>query len=316
MGSRRDSLHGLIVVDKPAGLSSAAVVHRVRGRLGVRRAGHTGTLDPLATGVLPVCIGEATKLAGYLIAEDKAYRATIELGAETDTFDVEGEVVARDLDAAARVTRAAIDAAIARRTGPQQQEPPLYSAIKIGGRRMHEMARAGETVERAPRAVTIHSIAVVAAPLPRIVVDVACTKGTYIRSLAHDLGRDLGCGAHLVALRRTRTGPYGEDRAIPLDHLDRHRATTALIPMAQVTGMPSLVVDPALEPLVALGVVLSAGALGAAPPEASIFQLVSQDGRLLAVVGIERDQVRYHRVFRRLDDRGRFLHSSPTKPLT
>jgi tRNA pseudouridine55 synthase len=297
---RGDSLHGLIVVDKPAGLSSAAVVHRVRGRLGVRRAGHTGTLDPLATGVLPVCVGDATKLAGYLIAEDKAYRATIELGAETDTYDAEGEVVARDAEAAARVTRAQVDAAIARRTGPQLQEPPLYSAIKIGGRRMHELARAGEAVERAPRAVTIHTIAVVELAATRLVIDVECTKGTYIRSLAHDLGRDLGCGAHLCALRRTRTGPYGEDQAIVLDHLDRRRAATALVPMPRVTGMPSLVVEPALEPLVALGVVLSAGALGAAIPEVPVFQLVSQDGRLLALVGIERDHVRYHRVFGRL----------------
>lgn len=295
----RDRLNGLIIVDKPTGLSSAAVVNRVRGRLGVPRAGHTGTLDPLATGVLPVCIGEATKLAGYLIAEDKAYRATIALGAATDTYDSEGEVVSRDDAAAARVTREAIARALATRVGPQLQEPPAYSAIKVGGRRMHELARAGETVERAPRAVTIHSIAIVEhdAELGHVVIDVACSKGTYIRSLAHDLGADLGCGAHLIALRRTRTGAYGEDRAIPLDLVDRTRVATALIPMVAMTGMPSVTVERALEPLVALGVVLSAGALPAAP-EAPVFQLVSEDGRLLALVGVSSGEVRYHRVFR------------------
>jgi tRNA pseudouridine55 synthase len=295
MGSL-DALCGLIIVDKPIGLSSAAVVNRVRGRLGIKRAGHTGTLDPLATGVLPVCLGEATKLAGYLLAEDKAYRATLVLGAETSTYDSEGEVTARDPAGAAAVTRAALDAAIAKRTGAQLQEPPLYSAIKVGGRRMHAYARAGEAVERALRPVTIHRIAVAEVALPRVVLDIECSKGTYIRSLAFDLGRDLGCGAHLGALRRTRTGTYDEALAIPLDQIDRVRAAAAVIPMAAMTGMPSVAVERALEPLVALGVILSAEALGHAP-ETDVFQLVSQEGRLLALVGVTAGEVRYHRVF-------------------
>ena len=210
MSSRteRVPLDGLIVVDKPTGLSSAAVVERVRARLGVKRAGHTGTLDPAATGVLPICLGAATKLAGYLIAEDKAYRTTLVLGVETDSYDGDGAVTARDEAAVAAVTRAAIDAAIARRIGPQLQEPPLYSAIKVGGRRMHAMARAGEPVERALRPVTIHSIRVIDYAPPRLVLELACSKGTYVRSLAHDVGRDLGCGAHVGALRRTFVDPF------------------------------------------------------------------------------------------------------------
>jgi len=299
MGSRRDrpgELNGLILVDKPTGLSSAAVVDRVRGRVGIRRAGHTGTLDPLATGVLPVCLGEATKLAGYLLAEDKAYRATLVLGAETDTYDSDGAIVSENPTAALAVDRAALDAAIARRTGPQLQQPPLYSALKVKGRRMHQLARAGESVERALRPVTIHSIAVVELAPPRVVLDVACSKGTYVRSLAFDLGRDLGCGAHLGALRRTRTGAYVVADAIPLDQVDRDRARAALIPMVAMTGMPSVAVTAELEPLVALGVVLSAEAIGPAP-DVAVFQLVSSDGRLLALAGVQAGEVRYHRVF-------------------
>jgi tRNA pseudouridine55 synthase len=294
--TERVPLDGLIVVDKPTGLSSAAVVERVRARLGVKRAGHTGTLDPAATGVLPICLGAATKLAGYLIAEDKAYRTTLVLGVETDSYDGDGAVTARDEAAVAAVTRAAIDAAIARRIGPQLQEPPLYSAIKVGGRRMHAMARAGEPVERALRPVTIHSIRVIDYAPPRLVLELACSKGTYVRSLAHDVGRDLGCGAHVGALRRIRTGSLGEELAIPLDHVDRERARTALIPMTSITGMPSVAVEPALEKLVRLGVVMSAAAIGDAP-EVPVFQLVSQDGRLLALAGVQGGELRYQRVF-------------------
>lgn len=296
MSRRRPALHGLVVIDKPAGLSSATVVERVRGRLGVARAGHTGTLDPLATGVLPVCLGEATKLAGYLLAEDKAYRATLELGVETDTYDGDGTVTARAEAAAAAVDRARVEAALAQRLGPQLQAPPAYSAIKVGGRRLHELTRAGEVVALAPRAVTIHALAIVELAPPRLVLDIACSKGTYVRSLAHDLGRELGCGAHVAALRRTRTGGYDEAAAIPLDHLDRERAVAALVPMAAVTGMPSVAVEPALERLVGQGVVLSAEALGQVP-EVDVFQLVSEDRRLLALAGIKAGQVRYHRVF-------------------
>jgi tRNA pseudouridine55 synthase len=304
MGSRRDrdALNGLIVVDKPAGLTSAEVCNRVRGRLGIQRAGHTGTLDPQATGVLPVCLGDATKLAGYLIAEDKAYRAHIAFGVETDTYDADGTITARDDLGALAVTADAIAAALAKRTGPQLQAPPIFSAIKVGGRRMHKLARAGEVVDRAPRPVTFHKLALVslerpADARPYAVVDIECSKGTYVRSLAFDLGRDLGCGGHLAALRRTRTGAYAEDRAIPLDHIDRERVAAAMIPMPAITGMPSVTLDPKLETLVANAVMMSAEALGAIP-EAPIFQLVDEAGRLLALVSVRGGQVRYQRVFK------------------
>jgi tRNA pseudouridine55 synthase len=148
----------------------------------------------------------------------------------------------------------------------------------------------------APRQVTIHRIAIAEVALPRVVLELECTKGTYVRSIAFELGRALGCGAHLGALRRTRTGSYAEADAIPLDQIDRDRGRAAIIPLARSTGMPSVEVEPALEPLIALGVNLSAEALGQSP-QADIFQLVSHDGRLLALVGLKAGAVRYHRVF-------------------
>jgi tRNA pseudouridine55 synthase len=162
---------------------------------------------------------------------------------------------------------------------------------------MHEMARAGETVHRPLREVTIHAIDVVELAPPRVVLDITCSKGTYVRSLAFDLGRALGCGAHIAALRRTRTGAYTEADAVPLDEIDRERVKTALVPIARVTGMASVAVAPELERLVGLGVVLSAGAFAEAPPEPEVFQLVSQDGKLLALAGVKGSEVRYHRVF-------------------
>jgi tRNA pseudouridine55 synthase len=171
-------VNGLVVIDKPRGMTSAAVVNRVRARLGIARAGHTGTLDPLATGVLPVCLGEATKLAGHLIADDKAYRATIVLGIETDTYDADGQIVRTDEAAAHAVDRDAVSAALAARTGPQLQQPPMFSAIKVGGRRLHELARAGHDVERALRSIAIARLDLIDFAPPRIVIDVECSKGT------------------------------------------------------------------------------------------------------------------------------------------
>ncbi len=164
------------------------------------RAGHGGTLDPLATGVLPVCLGAATKLAQYLLADDKAYDAEGLLGIETDTLDRTGRVVAEH---DVHVTRDALLAAIAARTGEQDQVPPMYSAIKQGGVRLYEKARAGEDVERAPRRIRIDALELLAFEPPRFRVAIACSKGTYVRSLVADLGTDVGCGAHLTELRRT-----------------------------------------------------------------------------------------------------------------
>jgi tRNA pseudouridine55 synthase len=295
-------LDGVIVIDKPAGMTSARVVDVVKRGLGLGRVGHTGTLDPMATGVLPLCLGEATKVAGYLLAEDKAYEAELLLGVETDTLDAEGTVTARDPAGAAAVTEAEVRQALAGFVGPIEQVPPMFSALKHRGRRLHELARAGETVERAPRSIVIHELTLRALDLPRIGVFVHCSKGTYVRSLVADLGRALGCGAHLTALRRTRSGAFTLDQALPLDGLTAEAARRALVtPAEALAHVPALTVPPERVREVQTGKLLPWSALGVdAPPVADgPVRLVQGDGRLLALVtdGPGPGALRYLRVF-------------------
>jgi tRNA pseudouridine55 synthase len=197
---------GILLLDKPEGLSSNQALQRVRRAFGAAKAGHTGSLDPLATGMLPCCLGEATKVAGYLLGARKAYAARVRLGATTTTGDREGEVIERsDVPV---LDRATVEAAAARFIGRILQRPPAYSALKRGGVPLYRLARRGETVEVEPRPVEIHSIRVDAVGDGLIDLTVVCGAGTYIRSLAVDLGAALGCGAHLEALRRTWVDPF------------------------------------------------------------------------------------------------------------
>jgi tRNA pseudouridine55 synthase len=211
-------LDAVLVVDKPVGPTSFTVVRQIRRAAGVRRVGHGGTLDPLASGVLPVCLGEATKLAPFLLGADKEYDVTIRLGAETDTDDAQGTVTATHDPQA--VTEAALREALARFQGPIEQVPPAFAAIKRDGRPLYDYARAGETVEIAPRQVTIHALELCDFGGPDAVrLHVHCSKGTYVRALARDLGRALGVGGHVTALRRTRSGPFALADARPLDQI-------------------------------------------------------------------------------------------------
>jgi tRNA pseudouridine55 synthase len=196
---------GVLLLDKPLGLTSNAALQRVRRLYRAERAGHSGTLDPLATGLLPVLFGEATKFGAEMLAADKRYRATIALGARTSTGDAEGEVIERH---PVDVARAGVETVLRRFVGRIEQTPPMYSALKRGGRPLYAYARAGETVEREPRIVTIHELRLEAFAGACMEVDVRCSKGTYIRTLAEDIGAALGCGAHLGALRRTEVGPF------------------------------------------------------------------------------------------------------------
>jgi len=210
----------LLIVDKPSGPSSFTVVKRVRALLGKRRekVGHGGTLDPFASGVLPICIGEGTKVLPFLLDADKAYEAVVRFGVETDTLDVTGKVLAER--GVADLSAAAVESALSAFRGPIEQVPPMYSALKRAGRPLYAYARAGETVERAPRKVTIHELEMVAFEAPdRARLRVRCSKGTYIRSLAADLGTRLGVGAHLAELRRTASGPFRLDQSITLDEV-------------------------------------------------------------------------------------------------
>lgn len=210
-------LHGVIVIDKPAGWTSHDVVARVRRLTGERRVGHAGTLDPAATGVLPVVVGDATKVVEFLADAAKGYRAEITFGVSTDSYDGDGVVTASD--GRPLPSEREIQAALADMLGPQQQMPPMHSAIRINGERLYEAARRGETVEREPRPVTFHRLDLLDWSPPVATVDVDCSKGTYIRSLAHDLGEQLGCGAYLSDLVRTRTGGFDLGDAWTMDDL-------------------------------------------------------------------------------------------------
>lgn len=212
----RRAVHGVLLLDKPFGLSSNDALQKAKRLYRAEKAGHTGTLDPLATGLLPLCFGAATKFSQISLDADKAYRATVKLGVTTTTADAEGDVIeTRDVN----VTRVQLQAACEKFTGPIQQVPPMHSALKRDGKPLYEYARAGIEVEREARAVTIHAIDIVGGEHDTWTLDVRCSKGTYIRTLAEDIGAALGCGAHLSALRRTGSGALTLDRALTIDEL-------------------------------------------------------------------------------------------------
>jgi len=212
-------LDGVLLLDKPEGLSSNHALQRARRTLDAQKAGHTGTLDPFATGLLICCLGRATKMCGAMLNADKTYLATLVFGEETDTGDLTGHVVARAPEGFGGVNEAALRDALGAFEGEIQQIPPMYSALKRDGKPLYEYARAGITLEREPRTVTIRRITLRSFSSRQADILVSCSKGTYIRTLAQDIGRALGCGAHLSALRRTQAGPFSLDRAVTLDQL-------------------------------------------------------------------------------------------------
>ena len=223
-----EDVDGVLVVDKPAGPTSHDIVNRARRVFRLRRIGHTGTLDPFATGVLPLCLGRATRLARFLGDGDKVYRATVQAGFATSTDDLTGTPLSEP--GAPQLETEQVRVALERFVGIHDQLPPAYSARRVAGRRMYEMARRGEEVPRTPRAVTIHAIELVGVESDRIEIEVRCSPGTYIRSLARDLGEALGTGAHLAALRRTRSGAFVLEQAVPGDDLAAGR--DRLVPLA------------------------------------------------------------------------------------
>ncbi len=223
---RGRDLDGVLPLDKPSGMSSNAALQAARRLLGARRAGHTGTLDPMATGLLVLCFGEATKFSAALLDADKAYDARVRLGVRTSTGDAEGEVLERrDV----RVTPGQVEAALARFRGAIEQVPPMHSALKHRGRPLYAYARKGESVERAARPVVIRELVLARHAGPDLDLRVVCSKGTYVRVLAEDIGEALGCGGHLAALRRMRVGPFDLDRAVTLDRLAEARGSAVLL---------------------------------------------------------------------------------------
>lgn len=214
----RRALDGVLLLDKGLGLSSNDALIRAKRLFLAQKAGHTGTLDPLASGLLPLCFGEATKFSQDLLDADKTYEATMRLGVRTSTGDAEGEILQM---CPVDVTVSEIEAALARFRGPLSQVPPMHSALKRDGKPLYEYARAGQIVERAAREVTIHALELLDVAVPDVAFRVTCSKGTYVRTLAEDIGGSLGCGAHLVALRRTGVGALTLERAVTLEALEQ-----------------------------------------------------------------------------------------------
>jgi tRNA pseudouridine55 synthase len=286
---------GVIVVDKPVGLTSHDVVQIVRRGTGIRRAGHTGTLDPRASGVLVVLIGPAVRLSEFVSAEDKRYQATIHLGSTTDTYDSEGVVTESGMPL--DVTKEAFAELLTKYVGEIEQTPPPYSAVKVQGERAYNIARRGEEVELTPRIIHVHSLELLEWALPEVVVDVHCSSGTYIRSLAHDIGEELGVGAHLVGLRRSRSGRFTLRDAVSLRRLrEAFEAGTwaqHLIPASEALGdWPAIELDQET-----LEKVRNGNRIPAAEGATGLARAVSEQGDLVAIIEVNNGEWQPRKVF-------------------
>jgi tRNA pseudouridine55 synthase len=290
---------GILLVDKPEGLSSAAVVARLKRKLGVKKIGHTGTLDPFATGVLLIAVGQATRISRFFLNGSKAYIARVALGIETDTYDCTGKPVASDSpEKASGITMDRIQEVVARFQGIQDQVPPAYSALKHKGVPLYKLARQGRAVEKPPRQIEIYDISAASLEtsqhgLPEFHLSVACSGGTYIRSLAFDIGRALGCGAHLSGLVRTRSSQFELSQGLGLETLESmssQEIETRIRPMAQCLDfLPGAVVDKKIAEKISYGQKLGPGqidmTLGGDQNFEDLFYRVMDDtGRLVAIV--------------------------------
>jgi tRNA pseudouridine55 synthase len=284
----KNVVSGVLVVDKPIGMTSHDVVQVIRKGTGIRRAGHTGTLDPRASGVLVILIGPAVRLSEYVSASDKRYQATIRLGSSTDTYDSEGEIT--DSFDNIDITEEQFDEVLQNFIGEMEQVPPPYSAVKVKGRKAYEMARKGEDVDLEPRIINVYSLEVLEWAPPEAVIDVYCSSGTYVRSLANDLGKKLGTGAHLVGLRRTKSGRFTLRDAVPLRRLqeafDAGDWYRHLIPAAEaLSDWPMVELDGDQMELVRHG-----HRVPAEPGIKGWARGVSQQGDLVALLELDEEQ--------------------------
>lgn len=278
----KNTVSGVLVIDKPVGLTSHDVVQIVRKGTGIRRAGHTGTLDPRASGVLVVLIGPAVRLSEFVSASDKRYQATTLLGTATDTYDSEGRITSSSKTS--EITEEIFEKALKNFVGKIEQVPPPYSAIKVKGRRAYELARQGEKVELKPRTIHVYSLELLEWAPPEAVLDIYCSSGTYVRSLAHDLGKELGTGAHLIGLRRTKSGRFTLRDAIPLRQLQDSFIAgdwyKYLIPAAEALGdWPMVELDNDMVDFVRHG-----RRIPAEPGSPSLVRGISEQGDLVALL--------------------------------
>jgi len=282
-------MNGIVVIHKPAGVSSARVVARVKRLLQARKVGHTGTLDPFARGVLVCCIGQATRLARFLVERPKTYAGVLTLGVETDTQDATGRVTAERPPA--RVSEEELHRVFQRYAGAYQQAPPTYSALKHEGVPLYTLARRGRPVQKPAREVFIYHLRLAAAELPRVRFEVRCSAGTYIRTLCADIGRDLGCGGHLSELTRLESGGFTLDQALTLEDLEdlarRGASGRAVIPMARaLPAVAEIAAGPPLMEKVRHGRELTLADVGpaAAVNDGQLLKLIDPQGELLALL--------------------------------
>lgn len=247
-------MNGILNINKPAGITSFDAVRIIKRTAKTKKVGHTGTLDPEASGVLPVCIGKATKFVDYLMKEEKVYRVHLKLGIETDTYDREGKVLfTKDVD----LSNETVENTIRSFIGKIQQIPPMYSALKVDGKRLYTLARQGITIEREPREIEIFSIDNLKIELPDVFFDVKCSKGTYIRSLCHDIGEVLGCGGSMWELTRISSGFFNIENSVKLEELDENNIDKFIIPVDKALwNYPALNLEQKFESLLLNGVSL------------------------------------------------------------
>jgi tRNA pseudouridine55 synthase len=303
MGRQRKGLpvHGWLILDKPQGTTSTQAVSKVKRLFEANKAGHAGTLDPLATGVLPIALGEATKTVPFVVDGSKDYRFTLRFGAETDTDDAEGKIV---MQSARRPSRAEIEESLARFSGEIEQVPPRYSALRVDGVRAYDLAREEECFELAPRRVIIEWLRLIEHPdNDRCVLEARCGKGTYVRALARDLGRGLGSYGHVEALRRTKVGPFSEDQAVTLAALEAcgeqggHDAlVTALAPVeASLCGIQPLAVSRPDADRLRRGQAVLLRGRDAPVVQGAVY--VTERGILVALGEVERGELKPKRIF-------------------
>ena len=284
MRVKNRNVKGILLLDKPVGLTSNSALQRVKSLYRAKKAGHTGSLDKAASGLLPLCFGEATKFSGFLLNADKHYRTIFQLGIQTNTGDAEGEVVYRG--ALQKFTRKRIEAALAGFQGTVMQVPPMFSALKHKGQRLYKLAHQGLEVDREPREITVHSITLLDYRDDELELEILCSKGTYIRTLAEDIGKELGCGAHVKSLRRIGVGPYSDENMLALAELETIAETGLSGLDAELLGIDSVLQDmPSIHLVDSVAFYLCQGQPVMVPkaPTHGMLRIYTEDKRFLGV---------------------------------